>query len=284
MNEKNSQELNIIKLAIYYILATADENQVLYLENCSNILNTETDMIKKGETLFNVDPNEHIINELYNKVKELDKEIYKEIIKKAIIKMNYYNSLVEGYHMRNIASEKDVEELSNDIIYFNKGFEELEQEAKNNIYAAYEFGNRHYYSKEYDKAYEIYKELAKLEHKNAIYMMSLCMYNGEGTEKDEKIAFEKLSELVEKEVHTKAEELLGEMYYYGNGTEKNYEKAIENFKDVELEESLAQYYLGEMYLNGYGVEKNIEKGLEYIIKAAKRKCKKAIDFIIKENY
>lgn len=55
-------------------------------------------------------------------------------------------------------------------------------------------------------------------------------------------------------------------------------------KETYKEEKVAQYYLGMIYLNGYGVEKNTEKGIEYIIKSAKRKCKQAIDYIIKENY
>ncbi len=284
MEERIDEELNVIKLAIYYVLATSEEEEITYLKDCISVLNNEIKIIEKGETLFNVEPSEHIINELSKKMKKLDSKDYKERIQKAIIKISYYNSIVEGYHLRNIASEKDIDELSNEIIYFNKGLEELEKESKENKYAMYELGNRYYYSKEYAKAYEIYKNISEIGHKNSIYMMGVCIYNGEGIEKSEKKAFDILSNLVEKEVHTKAGELLGEMYYYGNGTKQNYEKAIENFKDVEIEESLAQYYLGEMYLNGYGLEKNIEKGLEYMIKAAKRKCKKAIDFIIKENY
>ena len=205
MEERINEELNVIKLAIYYVLATSEEEQITYLEDCITVLNNEIKMMEKGETLFNVEPSEHIINELSKKIINLNNKDYKERIKKAIIKISYYNSVVEGYHLRNIASEKDIDELSNEIIYFNKGLEELEQESKENNYAMYELRNRYYYSKEYSKAYEIYKNISESGHKNSTYMMSVCIYNGEGVEKNEKKAFEILSNLVEKEVHTKAE-------------------------------------------------------------------------------
>ena len=147
----------------------------------------------------------------------------------------------------------------------------------------YELGNRFYYAKMYDEAYKYYQNADQKGYKKATFMRVLCMYNGEGTLKDEAQAFKDAKELIENEVHTGAMELLGEMYYFGNGTKQNYNKAIECFESVEDEERKAQYYLGIMYLEGKGIQKDEKAGIEYIIKSARKQCPEAINYIIKKN-
>ena len=144
----------------------------------------------------------------------------------------------------------------------------------------YELGNRYYYSKMYDEAYSCYTNAYMKGHRKAGFMKILCIYNGTGTEKDEKSAFNELNKYLDSNFYSKALELLGEMYYYGHRVNQDYTKAYECFNEIQHEEKVAQYYLGIMYYNGDGIEKDVNKGMDYIIKSASQRCKEAIDFII----
>ena len=241
-------------------------------------------MAKNESTLFYFEGIEHIVNKLSNNFTGMDKETYIELTNNTIAKINYFDEIEKKHHLMNLGSEKDVEQLADEILCFNMGFDELKEMPIFNAPAMYELGNRFYYANLYNEAYKYFQYAADRNFKKAIYMKILCMYTGEGVEKNQEQAFIDANELIKNEIHTGTIALIGEMYYFGNGTEQNYKKALEYFEEVEKEEKVAQYYLGMIYLNGYGVEKNIEKGIEYIIKSAKRKCKQAINYIIKENY
>lgn len=274
----------LIQLSIFYILATKQDNQNPQLDDCANILINEIEMAKNESSLFYFEGIEHIVNKLSDNFTGMDKETYIELANNTIAKINYFDEIEKKHHLMNLGSEKDVEQLADEILYFNMGFDELKEMPIFNAPAMYELGNRYYYANLYDEAYKHFQYAAERSFKKAIYMKTLCMYNGEGVEKNQEQAFIDANELIKNEIHTGTIALIGEMYYFGNGTEQNYKKALECFEEVEKEEKVAQYFLGIMYLNGYGIEKNAEKGIEYIIKSAKRKCKQAIDYIIKENY
>lgn len=277
-------ESMLIQLSIFYILATKQDDENPQLDDCANILINEIEMAKNESTLFYFEGIEHIVNKLSNNFTGMDKETYIELTNNTIAKINYFDEIEKKHHLMNLGSEKDVEQLADEILCFNMGFDELKEMPIFNAPAMYELGNRFYYANLYNEAYKYFQYAADRNFKKAIYMKILCMYNGEGVEKNQEQAFIDANELIKNEIHTGTIALIGEMYYFGNGTEQNYKKALEYFEEVEKEEKVAQYYLGMIYLNGYGVEKNIEKGIEYIIKSAKRKCKQAINYIIKENY
>lgn len=274
----------LIQLSIYYIMATAQENQILKLSDCSKLLKDEMQLANEGNTFFYFEGIEHIVNNLAKNFSNIDKELYFELLNNSIVKINYFNHIVRENHLMNIASEEDVEQLANEIINFSKSFDELKYTFIKNAPAMYELGNRYYYSNMYEEAYNHYQQSAQNGYTKAIFMKILCMYNGEGTIQNQEQAFIELNKLVEESVYTKGKELLGEMYFYGRGTKQNYKKALECFKDVENEESIAQYFLGIMYINGYGIDKDTKKGIDYIIKSAKQRCKQAIDYIIGKNY
>lgn len=277
-------EKTIIELSIYYKLATSKEDDTLKLEECANIINYEIDMLEKDETIFKVEPEEHIINKLKNELKNIDKEQYKEYLQSVYYKISYYDSTVNGLHLMDISSEEDVEEFAYELLYYSKGIEELKAESKTNVYAKYELAERYYYANMYDKAYKLFEDVSEGGHKKATYMKIVSLYLGRGIEKDEQRAFNELTKFVEDRVYFKGRELLGEMYYYGKGTEQDYKKALESFKEAEGILASAEYYLGLMYINGQGVEVDEKKGLDYIIGAAQGRYKKAIEYIIDNAY
>ena len=60
-----------------------------------------------------------------------------------------------------LSSEKMVENLAYEIIYVNKGTEELKKEVNVNLFAKYVLAVRYECSEMYEKAYKLYEELAE---------------------------------------------------------------------------------------------------------------------------
>ncbi len=279
----NNLEEKLIELAIYYVLANSKKNEILELSACTEILKKELEIIKENKTIFKVDC-EHIINKLAQNFVDMKKDEYENMINIVILKINYYDYLIKEIPLMNIASEKDVTELANEIIYFNMGFEDLKKESQINKDAMYELGVRYDCAKMYKEAYNCFEIASKSNHKKAKYCKALCLCLGSGINKNEELAFKEIYQLCNSnEIYTKAKKLMGKMYYYGKGIEQNYKKAFECFEDVKDEEKTAQYYIGKMYLKGYGVKKNKKLGKKYIINSAKLGCKKAIMYIIENG-
>lgn len=282
--EKENIVKIIIELSIYYKLATSHENELLSLRDCAYILNNELDMLEENKTLFSVEPKEHIINKLKEELNILDKEEYKEYLKLAYLKIMYYYKCIKGYQLMDVASEEDAEQFAYEILYYDKSTQELKANIEKNMYVKYELGMRYLLIENYEQAYKLLEQASKSGHKKATFEKILCIYSGDGVEKDEEKAFIELKLFINKWVYCRAREKIGEMYYYGKGTEQNYKQALNNFKEAELTNMLAQYYLGIMYLSGYGIEKNEKKGIDYIIKSAERGCNLAINYIIENTY
>lgn len=272
----------LIQLSIYYFISTRDAETETTLKECCDLLKEEEKYAIEGKTLFNVkDKVEHIINKLYDNIKGLNYARYSELLEKTILKMNYYYNTSKDNSIMSTESEKDVEEISYNILNFNIGTDELIE--KEDSYAKYELGERYFYCGLDEKAYKYFEIASEQGHKLATYKKILCIYKGYGTEKDENKAFIELSKFVENRVCTKARVLLGEMYYFGKGTEKDYKKAYECFVEAEYAEENAKFYLAEMYMNGYGIEKNEEKAKELLKQAVDKKNTKAIKYVIENN-
>jgi len=283
--EKEFVEKTLIELAIYDAIATnPDDNAINEMQRCSEILNYELGLSEDGDTIFKVSVEDHIVTKLRKKLNNIDKKIgkYQKYVKSALLKLNYFISTDKSYHLMNLAADEDVDQLTDEIFYFGESLDELKKEPITNIDAMNELCNRYYYAKIDKEAFELSKLIYGKGHKKADFTYIMCLYYGYGTEKDEKEAFKEIQKFVNNKLYSKARELLGEMYYYGRGTEQDYKNAFECFEDCEHIESSAQYHLGLMYINGYGVKKDETKGLNYIMKSAKNRYKKAIEYII--NY
>ena len=127
----------------------------------------------------------------------------REYINSAMLKLNYYYATIPGYHLMDLASERDVDELAYEIIYFNKGTDELKKESKANICAMNELCDRYYYSNLYNEAFDLANEISLKGHKKAIYTKILCTYLGNGTQKNEEEAFNELNKYVDEHVYFK---------------------------------------------------------------------------------
>lgn len=288
MEENKEYIIDIIQLSIYYLLATSkdinnkvEDIETYKMKNCVDILNTEYEIKNMKETIFYFqNSEEHIVNIISKKFSQMDIQKYKNLVKIATLKIGYYDS---RYWYNNdicdVASEKDVEELANLIYYFCKDTEELIEEAKTNIYAKYELGNRLYDINRDKEAYKLIEESANAGYKQAIYKKIESKYLGIGIEKNEKQAFEELTDFVDKYVYYKANYLLGVMYYEGKAVKQDYKEAFEYFLAASFYNSEATYYLGLMNIYGQGVEKHIPIGKELLQKA---RLKKATDVLV--NY
>ena len=156
-----------------------------------------------------------------------------------------------------------------------------DRDAKKHIADMYYFGQ--YLTKDYTKAFKIFKDLYEKENdKYSLIMLADMYYHGRGTEQNFKKARE-LGELFEKDGNDKnTAYFLGEIYYYGKDTEINYEKALYYFeKSLDERYDDAYFHLGQIYQNGgYGVEKDIEKSKKYLFKVEKDLCQATLYYIM----
>ena len=112
----------LIQLSIFYTLATEHDDQNSQLADCATILEKEIGMAMNESTLFYFEGIEHIVNKLSGYFTGMDKDEYIDIVKNVIAKINYYDELVNEHHLMNLGSEKDVEQLADEIICFNMGY------------------------------------------------------------------------------------------------------------------------------------------------------------------
>lgn len=283
-------ELILLMISFYYVIATSREDEYVSLQTAINILNNELELAKQNNdemedtneiSYTNLDkfPAEHPVTKLFNLIKNIGRYNYINLLSSTILKISYYNSVCKNDNLMTMSSDEEIEMLAYEIIYFNKGTDELLREADSNINAMIEIAERYSYSNIDDEAYRLFETAASKGNKKAIFNKIWCLYKGKGVKRDCELAYTELEKLHKEMSSVKIIEMLGEMYYLGNGTEKNYEKAFEKFSVIEKFNSEAKYYLGLMYLNGHGVEKNEEKAEKYIKEAAEMRNRKAISFL-----
>ncbi len=284
---KNASIINIevmlLMISFYYVISTSQEWEYISLQTAINTLNYENKFSIKDdsieESVFNKFPKDHPVTNLFNCIKNIGSYEYKSLLQKTILKLSYYNSVCKNNNLMTMSSDAEIEYLAYEIIYFNKGTDELLKEAQFDVNAMNEIGERYSYSNLHDEAYKIFEIAASKGNKKAMFNKIWCLYNGKGIERDYNLAYIELEKLSNEVSSDKIIEMLGEMYYLGNGTEKNYNKAFEKFSFIEKFNSQAKYYLGQMYLNGEGVEKDETKAKTLIMESAEMRNKKAINFL-----
>lgn len=274
--ERSYLETCIIQLSMYYMLATTDMDEYYTLKDCTKKLNEEINAAKKGSTIFHV-KKEHIINKLYDNLKDLEKEQYIELLRDSILKMNFYYNISKDNSLMSTAIEDDVEELAYNILYFNKGTDELKK--MEDMHAQYELGER-YFEAEMDKyAYEYFVKAAEKGHKLASYRKIICIYKGYGIGKNEELAFTELKKYTKDFVYSKAELLLGEMYF----EREKYEEAFKQFEKMENWEAKAKFYLALMYMGGLGIEKDEDRAKDLMIEAVNSRNRDAINYVLENG-
>lgn len=140
---------------------------------------------------------------------------------------------------------------------------------KNNVDAIYELGIRYWDEKDYDKALIYFRKAEQAGSIKAKYRIADSYYYGNGANQDYQKAFEIYKEIYEKTKGKYALMQLIAMYYFGRGVEQNYQKVIqygEEFEKNNNDEYVA-YYLGIIYFYGKDVEKNYKKAKMYFEKS-----------------
>lgn len=108
----------LTELIIYYVLATSNENDTLTLDNCHKVLQTEIELSKKDDTLFDKLPKEHPVTELYNMFNGMDKITYQEIIKSLMPKLVECHLFGNTTKLMSLSSSEEVHEFAREILTF----------------------------------------------------------------------------------------------------------------------------------------------------------------------
>lgn len=123
-----------------------------------------------------------------------------------------------------------------------------------------------------------YQKAAEQGIVDALYELSLCYEEGEGTAPYPKKAQRLLEEAAELG-HVQAQFRLAMQYYEGDcaiGLKQDYKEAAYWLeKAAEQDDNFAQYYLGLCYQNGEGVERDYEKAVSLFRRAADREYPQA---------
>lgn len=121
---------------------------------------------------------------------------------------------------------------------------------------------------DYEKSFFYYNEALKINPKylKAKLCIAYAYYSGKGIKKNYEIAFNMFKELAEENKFVDAYFYLGEFYYLGRVVQKDYKKAIEYFNEaLNYSKNVygSKYYLGEMYMFGKGVNADYQKAKMY---------------------
>ena len=270
-------EAILIQLSIYYMINEKGIDGKYTIKDCANALKLEIEKARNGSTIFHSEKEENIVNKIYEKMKSMVISNYEETLENTILKMCYFYNFSKDNSLMSTALEKDVEELAYNIIYFNKGTDELKN--LNNVHSQYELGERYLDAEMDNLAFECYSKAADGGHKLATYRKIICIYKGYGTEKNEELAFNELKTFVKEFVYSKAELLLGEMYF----EKENYEEAFKQFEKMEKWETKAKFYLALMFMGGLGTEKDEDRARDLLIEAVNARNKDAIDYVIENG-
>jgi TPR repeat protein len=120
------------------------------------------------------------------------------------------------------------------------------------------------------KAFKLFQQAANLEHNEAQLELINMFIDGEGANKNYVKAFELSKKLAKKGI-SYGINLLGYCYINGIGTDINMPKGIELYqKTADLGSCIAQYNLACMYKDGDGIEMDHNKAFELSKKSAEK--------------
>jgi TPR repeat protein len=141
--------------------------------------------------------------------------------------------------------------------------------SKEKRYAKYVKAVKLHTSKNYKKAFNLFKNIAQKGNVRAQLHVALMYVEGKGVEQDSEKAIEWYT-LAAKQGNRDAHFKLGELYYKGTGVEQDYTKALHWYTESANQGyKWAQLRLGNMYLKSIGVEQDSEKAVYWYTEAAK---------------
>lgn len=134
-------------------------------------------------------------------------------------------------------------------------------------------------SKDYDYIKHYLLLANEIGGEDAKYALAYCYYNGIGVEQDYEKAFDLYLEIAQHD-STRALNQIGFMYTKGRGVPENdYQAFIYYKRAAELGNAVAQYNVGVSYYNGYGCEQNYRESLYWFKKAAEGGDANALSYI-----
>jgi hypothetical protein len=144
-----------------------------------------------------------------------------------------------------------------------------------------ELANKYYLGiqckKDVDKARKYYIKAANKQHSlEAVNMLAIMTYQGEGIAKNDTLSFRYFSQ-ASKYAFIPAMCNLGKMYFYGIGCKQNFIKSFIYFKyPAQKEMSSACFYTGYIYLKGLAFPQSYDKALQYFRKGAQKNDTKCL--------
>lgn len=163
-------------------------------------------------------------------------------------------------------SDNDIANPQRSLYWNNKAADNGDMRALCNLGLAYEFGNG--VEKNEKKAFELYKQSARLGYDRGMYNLAFCYMRGLGTTEDHWQAAQYFEKAAQKG-HVEAMYNIGVMYLNGDGVNKDMKRAAEWFYRAAQNNNIESvFYLGYCYLNGYGVKKYPAMAVNYFRKAA----------------
>ncbi|MGM9970116.1 MAG: tetratricopeptide repeat protein [Anaeroplasma sp.] len=105
---------------------------------------------------------------------------------------------------------------------------------------------------------------------NACYYLGDLLYNGKGTPKNLKRAFQMFMTAATNKI-TDASYMVGLCYLEGSGINQDSTQAVAWFTEAaKYAHPLSQYYLGLAYMKGEGITKDIPRACQWLVHAAKQ--------------
>ncbi len=134
----------------------------------------------------------------------------------------------------------------------------------------------------YEEAFKWFKSANRYhpENHDTLNRLAWCYWKGEGTKKDYKQSL-KIYETLSKKENAEAMCMLGLLYYDGEGgIEQDYKKAVKFWKSaIKLNEKTSMHNLGECYYFGRGVEQDNINALKWFLISEEYGYKESIDTI-----
>src|SRR2546421_295550 len=185
------------------------------------------------------------------------KILHYKALEMYLLTVNNEESLIFQFTNSNLSeeNEEEFEILQNDNIIIGKYLLSL-----------------FYYKDIILSGYVINLNFAKKGDSRAQCGLGNCYYDGEGTDKNYKKAFEWYSKSANSGC-AEGQHGLGNCYYYGKGTKQNYKKAFEWYsKSANSGYAAGQCGLGNCYNYGKGTKLDYKKAFEWYSKSANGGC------------
>jgi len=204
--------------------------------------------------------------------------------KKVLVTVSSDGGSITSYTTLSPASEEELNQNGLKNIKFGMGHASIKDSAmspaskrEKRVKACASLGHWYYFvGKDYQKAFQNFREAAQLGHAYSQKYLGDLYFNGLGVEQD----FQKALEWYEKSAeqnNARGIYSLGVMYINGKGVKKSENKAFALFlKSADLGYSEAQFNLSVMYYNGMGVDKDESTALKWFKKAADNNIPKAV--------